>query len=97
MKTREEKQKELKLQKIQIELVSDASLIGENMVTDVLYHAEKLKVIVTREEYNCLLEALIKLVKKYEFNMNSTQRANIELDEEYIESINVIKKATDGN
>lgn len=41
-----------------------------------------------------LLEALIELVKKYEFNMNSTQRANIELDEEYIESINAINKAT---
>jgi regulator of PEP synthase PpsR (kinase-PPPase family) len=42
-----------------------------------------------------LLGALIKLVKKYEFNMNSTQRANIELDEEYIESINAINKATE--
>lgn len=41
-----------------------------------------------------LLEALISLVKKYEFNLNASQKKNIHLDEEYNNSINAINKAT---
>ncbi len=41
-----------------------------------------------------LLEALNSLVKKYEFNLNQSQKKNIHLDEEYNKSINAINKAT---
>lgn len=46
---------------------------------------------------NCheeLVEALEKLVFKYEFNLNATQKKNIEMDEEYQTALNAIKKAT---
>lgn len=40
-----------------------------------------------------LLEALMNLVEKYEFNLSTTQKKNILLDEEYQNAINVINKA----
>jgi len=43
-----------------------------------------------------LLEALQKLLFKYEFNMNKTQKKNLWLDDEYNTAKSVIEKAING-